>query len=468
MNFGGTRVTRGYGHRFLAILLFLFIVWPLPLRAAYTGPVPEGLLKLTSGFAVFVDKKEQKVYVFQSRDGGLDKVFEAPCSTGKVRGAKLAEGDAKTPNGIFFATRFATVPDATSTYGSMVYYLDYPNLFDRRAGRNGDNIWIHGTNKPLQPNQSNGCVTLRNPDIENLSRYIYIGETPIIIEESVKWVAQKESRPDGEELERLARRWTKTMIDGDWTANNGLYLQEGIEPLPQRKGMIQKAAQLKTAKWHFDVMPRDMTICKLDYTAVVLFDQTLSLKNPDNVQGSYVKLYLEKNTAGWFIVENVKPVAIARKEPAVPAGQGTTAAKQAETTTGRKDGSSAALARAPSPSREREEKKADREIAQLVERWASSWEKGRMGHYGACYAPNFRSQGKDLKAWVAYKQDLGKRYKNIRVRAENLKVTVQGERATAVFKQHYSASNLKSSGMKKFDLVRVGGDWKIARETISR
>lgn len=448
LNFRYERTARGYASQFLTVLLFLLLIYPKPLHAAYTGSVPASLLKLSSGFAVFVDKKQQKLYVFQSINGGLEKVFEAPCSTGKVQGPKSVEGDAKTPNGIFFATRFATLPDSTSTYGSMVFYLDYPNLFDKRAFRNGDNIWIHGTNKPLQPNQSNGCVALRNQDIENLSRYIYLGKTPVIIEESIKWVAQKDRQPEVEDLERMARQWAKTLVDVDWSANNSLYLQEGLEPASQRKALIQKAAQLKTAKWHFDVSPHDMTICKIDNLAVIMFDQVLSLKSPDNVQGSYVRLYLEKYANGWFIVENLKPAP--KKEPVVVAKRGNDTAARTEAAAG--DGT----------------KKADQDIAQLVERWASSWEKGRMDKYGACYAPSFRSQGKDLKAWVAYKQDLSKRYKNIHVRADNLKVNIQGDKATATFRQHYSASNLKSSGVKRLDLVRIGGEWKIARESIAR
>lgn len=436
----------------LCLAVILLGIAPDALFASPKGKVPNSLLKLSSGFAVFVDKKQQQIYVFQSVQGNLEKVFEAPCSTGKVPGPKMVEGDAKTPVGIFFATRFARMPDTTTTYGSMVYYLDYPNLFDKRARKNGDNIWIHGTNKPLQPNQSNGCVAMRNQDLENLSRYIFLGKTPIIIEESIKWINPRDLQPYSDELEYLARLWAKSIVDGDERAHHRLYLQEGLEPSAERKGILRKATQLRTAKWHFDVMPRDITICRLDNTAVILFDQILSLKSFDDVHSSYVRLYLERYTNGWFIVEGVKPAPPRpKREPVVTAQQ--------PAGNGRKTESVATGGEA---------KKPDREIAQLIEKWETSWEKGRMDRYAACYAPNFRAQGKNLKAWVAYKQDLGKRYKNIRVRTENLRVTVQGDRATATFKQYYSASNIKSSGLKKLDLIKINGEWRIARETISR
>ena len=447
------------GNGRLAVISFLsavmIILCASPLFASPKGKVPNSLLKLASGFAVVVDKRQQQIYVFQSVYGNLEKVFEAPCSTGKSPGPKMVEGDAKTPVGIFFATRFARMPNNTTTYGSMVYYLDYPNLFDKRARKNGDNIWIHGTNKPLQPNQSNGCVAMRNNDLENLSRYIFIGKTPIIIEEAVTWVNQKDLQPYSDELERLARTWTKLLVDGDEKAYLRMYLQEGLEPSSERKMIVRKAAQLRTAKWHFDMTPRDMTICRIDNAAVVMFDQVLGVKSSDDVHSSYVRLYIERYSNGWFIVDGVKPASpLPKKEPLVVAAQ--------PTGNGRKTESAAAAA--PSS----DAKKAEREVTQLIEKWESSWEKGRMDRYGACYAPSFRAQGKNLKAWVAYKQELSKRYKNIRVRTDNLKVTVQGDRATATFRQHYSASNIKSSGLKRLDLVKMNGEWKIARETISR
>lgn len=449
------RMIVGNGRR--AIIFFLsslmILLSATSLFASPKGKVPNSLLKLSSGFAVVVDKRQQQVYVFQSVYGTLEKVFEAPCSTGKSPGPKMVEGDAKTPVGIFFATRFARMPNNNTTYGSMVYYLDYPNLFDKRARKNGDNIWIHGTNKPLQPNQSNGCVAMRNNDLENLSRYIFIGKTPIIIEEAVTWVNQKDLQPYSDELERLARTWTKLLVDGDENGYHRLYLQEGLEPSSDRKMIVRKASQLRTAKWHFDVMPRDMTICRIDNSAVVMFDQILGLKSSDDVHSSYVRLYLERYSNGWFIVDGVKPAPPRpKKEPVVVAAQ--------QTGNGRKTEAAAA----PSS----DAKKGEREVAQLIEKWETSWEKGRMDRYGSCYAPNFHAQGKNLKAWVAYKQDLSKRYKNIRVRTENLRVTVQGDRATATFKQLYSASNIKSSGLKRLDLVKINGEWKIARETISR
>jgi murein L,D-transpeptidase YafK len=85
----------------------------------------------------------------------------------------------RTPNGIFFATKIMRNPWPPEVYGSLTFRLDYPTLADRKAGRNGSKIWIHGTTKPLTPFQSNGCVVLRDSDLQHLIDLIYYLSKPL-------------------------------------------------------------------------------------------------------------------------------------------------------------------------------------------------------------------------------------------------------------------------------------------------
>ena len=136
--------------------------------------------------AVVVDKSRQELMAF-SYDGKWRFVHAWPCSTGKKRGAKQREGDQKTPEGIYFVTRNVPGRFLSETYGSRALPLDYPNLADRRKHRTGSAIWLHGTNKKLEPRDSNGCVVMRNKDIDRLARMIEVRKTPVIIVDRVKW-----------------------------------------------------------------------------------------------------------------------------------------------------------------------------------------------------------------------------------------------------------------------------------------
>ncbi|MDD2671593.1 MAG: L,D-transpeptidase family protein [Syntrophales bacterium] len=430
---------------FPVILLLLLFLSPPPACSFFTSTaVPDSIVYLSTGTVVVVDKQAQKLYVFQRNNGGnIVRVFEAPCSTGKKTGAKQESGDAKTPNGIFFATRFFQDRELSSVYGSMAFHLDFPNLHDRRAGRNGSNIWIHGTNKPLQPFQSNGCVVLRNRDIERLAGYICLWKTPVIIQESVHWTSPGQKSPDREELERVLFAWDRGLNEGDMQLLESLYMSDSRDR-KERRAMVQRSSNLRSLAPHFVMSPRDISILKLDGRALILFDKVFSFRNDSTFQGSYVKLFLERNADRWYIVEDLPPQMIAAKA----------VREQKET----KDEGQAAAAREPEAS-------GDAAIRKVLDKWVQSWQTGDMKEYRACYSPDFRSRGMNLDAWVAYKTDLARRYKRISVRITNVRISAGPQQATVTFRQKYSAQGgLKSTGTKKLELRKIKDSWKIHRE----
>ncbi len=436
-----------FGNKIFLLVSVLFFLAVAGLSLAFFSSqqyIPDSIVSLTTGNVVVVDKQLQKLFVFhKGSNGSYTKVFEAPCSTGKKPGAKQEPGDAKTPHGIFFATKYYNNHELSSTYGTMAFHLDFPNLHDRRAGRNGSNIWIHGTNKPLQPFQSNGCVALRNSDIERLAGYICLWKTPIIIEESVRWVPQDQRSPLKDELERILYTWDRAASEGDYNTLESLYMPDSRDR-KEHKSIIQKAANLKNLGYHFSLYPRDISILKQDSTAIILFDKILSVRSDSTFQGTFVKLFLEKNQDHWYIVEDIPQAA----EAARPARE----VKDAKVEVSREE---------PSGN--------EREISRLIDKWAGSWQSGNMKEYRSCYAPDFRSKGMNLNSYIAFKTDLSRRYRNISVRISNVKISAGTHTATVVFTQKYQAAGgLKSSGTKRLELKKVKESWKIYRETMSR
>jgi murein L,D-transpeptidase YafK len=60
--------------------------------------------------------------------------------------------------------------------------LDYPNEEDRRAGRTGQGIWIHGTAPDSAPFQTRGCLEMDNRDLVELSQMLKKGVgVPVLI-----------------------------------------------------------------------------------------------------------------------------------------------------------------------------------------------------------------------------------------------------------------------------------------------
>ncbi|MDX9821667.1 MAG: L,D-transpeptidase family protein [Syntrophales bacterium] len=415
------------------------------------GDVPTPIVQLSSGYAILIDKQGQRLFVFHKEGTQIKTVFEARCSTGKNPGSKMETGDAKTPEGIFFATKIITEKKTSSIYGPLAIYLDYPNYLDRKIGKNGYNIWIHGTNKPLEPFSTNGCVALQNGDIEKLVRFIQLQKTPIIIQDSVRWVSEEQQQSAKADLQKTLAEWQKALTSGHAAASDYLYAINAPAERQQQKEFLSALRTVKGLDDHYLLSARDVSIFKQDRYAVIQFDQILAVQPDGGFRGTYLKLFLENHNGRWGPVREVAaetPVTLLAK---------------ASATAVRKP--SAPRPAVPS-SRIKPDSEADTaEVVRFVEAWRSSWEKGDLSSYRSCYAKDFTSRSMNLDVWIAYKGALQRRYKKIRVRVEGLSVEARDGSISAVFIQKYSAPGIKTSGKKKLDLKREDGKWKISRET---
>lgn len=124
-----------------------------------------------------------------------------------------------------------------------------------------------------------------------------------------------------------------------------------------------------------------------------------------------------------------------------------------------------APAPAPAPTKqESEDSAAERDVASAVRAWAEAWSRKDMGDYFAAYAKDFDG-GKSRKAWEQERRERITGKRSISVKISGLKVSVNGNKATAQFRQEYKADNLSVSSGKRLDLVRSGGNWVIVKES---
>ncbi len=134
--------------------------------------------------ALLVDKKTNLLYLTDYSQGEY-KVFKTYHATlGQVKGDKEDENDLKTPEGIYTFKALLKPPTLPAKFGAMAFYLNFPNTFDQLAGRTGNGIMLHATNEPerLKKNyDSQGCVVIKNEEIQEIKPYIRLGLTPILI-----------------------------------------------------------------------------------------------------------------------------------------------------------------------------------------------------------------------------------------------------------------------------------------------
>lgn len=155
--------------------------------------VPRYLMQLRPDqkTAVVVDTQKSRLYVYENVDGRPRFIADYYISQGKAGDGKTREGDEKTPIGVYHITSSLPRSKLSDFYGPMALPINYPNEWDRRQGRTGHGIWLHGVPSNTYsraPKASNGCVVLANQDLEKLNHQIQIGLTPVIISEKVEWL----------------------------------------------------------------------------------------------------------------------------------------------------------------------------------------------------------------------------------------------------------------------------------------
>jgi len=119
---------------------------------------PPVILENPNNHYVFlVEKMSQYLFVFKG-----NKLVELyPVTTGMNIGDKEREGDGKTPEGIYYFTRFIPPERLSEIYGGIAVALNYPNPYDRLLGKTGSGIWLHGSNEEDRnklPFSTRGCV----------------------------------------------------------------------------------------------------------------------------------------------------------------------------------------------------------------------------------------------------------------------------------------------------------------------
>jgi murein L,D-transpeptidase YafK len=174
-------------------------------------PLPEYLWRLDPEYAhaIVVDTAKSRLYLYRNDNGTPRYIADYYITVGKNGVGKQKEGDKRTPEGIYFAGKQLQrkLPDF---YGSGAFPLNYPNEWDKRQGKNGHGIWLHGTpgdtySRP--PRASDGCIVLANPDLDALKPYLKNGSTPVIIARDAQLVPDTQLTAQKTDLLREIESW---------------------------------------------------------------------------------------------------------------------------------------------------------------------------------------------------------------------------------------------------------------------
>ena len=169
------------------------------------------------------------------------------------------------------------------------------------------------------------------------------------------------------------------------------------------------------------------------------------------------------------------PAVIAAQRPA-PAPAATPAPAPAAAPTAAPAPAAVAPAASPAPAAtpaaapaadtaKKEAAKDTKEVSAAVQAWAAAWAAKDMKGYLSAYGKEFDPPGKQTRAaWEKEREARIVGKSKITVQVSDLNVSMNGNKATARFRQAYSADSLNVTSRKTLDLVETNGRWLIVRE----
>ncbi len=270
--------------------------------------VPRYLLQLEpeQKYAFVVDTSKSTLYVFENLNGTPRYVADYYISSGKNGIDKFREGDKKTPLGVYHVTSRMPREKLADLYGVGAFPINYPNEWDRRQGRNGGGIWLHGTpsntySRP--PRASDGCVVLTNQDLEAITRNVQVGLTPVIISKSIEWVNPEATTALRQELARDVDAWRQRLGKPRHRQVSGPLLDKLFVGRPEISGMVAQKRKVNAGKTWIKVKVDNLSMFLypgMNGLAVITFDQDYASNNLSNQMRK--RQYWIHENKGWKIV----------------------------------------------------------------------------------------------------------------------------------------------------------------------
>ena len=192
------------------------------------GSVPSQFLALSgrNKHAIAIDASRSRLYLFENTATGLSLLADYYISLGKLGTEKAAEGDFRTPLGVYFITSNLDPKSLKNFYGTGALPINYPNVLDSKRGKTGGGIWLHGTPRnqfSRPPLSTDGCVVLANPDLDHIVRTVQVRTTPVVISTQLQWVAPQSARAQGKVFEDSLAAWLSAKSSGNLDRLLGFY-----------------------------------------------------------------------------------------------------------------------------------------------------------------------------------------------------------------------------------------------------
>ncbi len=380
------------------------------------------------GVVLVVDKSQQKLFVYDAQKRTV--LREAVCTTGQVKGDKLAEGDLRTPEGVYFIESGIESGLDFELYGGQALVLNFPNPVDRAAQKTGHGIWIHGRGRLIVPRDTKGCVAMDNESLSAVKRKSQLGWTPVFI---VRSLPVKEQICSARDLSVLlgktnewARKWSGKSEDFFACYNAQAY--DRITGRSFADFAAKKRKLFDRYAWIHVFLSAPRVVCAGPY-AVTYFGQLY--RAPGHSFEGIKRLYWQKDKNGdWKIVGEEwrkKDLGLRKKY---------------------------------------QEQRQPKLLAWL-ESWRQAWERGNLKKYGSYYLETaVQGPRRGLEAIYEQKKKIWSKAMPVKVELKDIQIRdLAGGVAVRAIQTFMDTGGYHDQGIKEL-VLRPDGEkrWKIVRE----
>jgi len=361
---------------------------------------------------LLVDKSQQQLLVLKSTAPQNTLVVDTfRITTGKVDGNKEKEGDQKTPEGIYKIISSIPREQLPAKYGPMAFVLDYPNRVDKIKNRNGSNIWIHGRDEEIVDRQTEGCVSLENGKLLELSDYITLQKTPVIIIDSLYHNGRSSAAYEKFNMgDSLIVNWVDFWEKGDIEGFGRLFSEHfKTQSWNNKRLYLNNKKQLETIYNWKDVSADKLWILQSDHEALIHFQQDYLC--PTFFSRGNKQLHLIWTDSSWQIISE----DFTATQPRVT-------------------------------------------ISSVVEiflnKWRTDWKTGDIDQYISHYDSSFSSGiYTSLEEWFTYKKGVFAKSQDIDIKISAISISSSDPyQWTVTFRQDYKSGNYHDLGIKRIQI----------------
>lgn len=286
---------------------------------AQDGFMPENILQMDDYFThhlLVAEKSTHSLHLFANENGLPKLVKTFQMATGKKAGDKIFQGDHRTPEGIYHFTEFLPHEEllkrhgkAGEIYGVGAFVMNYPNPIDERDGKTGGGIWLHSTNDETRIEKgldSRGCIVAHNGNLINISQYIELNRTNVIVVHNLKFLPTKTWETNKADMLATVNDWVDAWTTEDFDRYISHYSKEEFKD--KSKGSYQAYRNYKKAVFQAPGTPKigleNVSVMSAEDYAVVTFKQNYESATIKDI-GKKI-LYMKKDQYyKWKIVAEI-------------------------------------------------------------------------------------------------------------------------------------------------------------------